>query len=141
MTPLSFRHLNLDWNAEPNAPNVELTVEDKTVQLTFLLDSWDCEASKGETGTLRFIGCSRWRWDSTNDHAWFSGKGLYSKQAPKWGEFYEVIGDSRSISENDWEILAQDGPNSRRFLFYFRDDTIEVVAEDWLLTRQMPSTG
>ncbi len=33
MTELSFRHLNPDWNAEPNAP--ELTVDGDTVQLSF----------------------------------------------------------------------------------------------------------
>nr|WP_210333788.1 hypothetical protein [Mesorhizobium sangaii] len=131
--------MNSDWNAEPNAPNVELTVEGDTVQLVFLLNSWAYDASTGETGTLRFIGCSRWRWDSTNDYAWFAGKGLYGKQAPKWGEFYEVIGDSRPIGEDDWEVLSSDEPESRQFLFYFRDDTIEVIAEDWSLTRQFPS--
>lgn len=141
MRPLSFRHLNPDWNAEPNAPDVELTVEGKTVQLTFLLNSWAYDATEGEMGTLRFVGCSRWRWDSTNDHAWFEGKDLYSRQAPKWGEFYEVIGDNRPIEEDDWEVLSPDGPKSRQFLFYFRDDTIEVVAEDWSLARQMPSAG
>ncbi|WP_232375578.1 hypothetical protein [Mesorhizobium comanense] len=132
---LSFRHLNPDWNAEPNAPSVALTVEGDTIQLAFLLNPWGYDAREGETGALRFIGCSRWRWDSTNDHAWFAGEGLYAKQAPEWGEFYEVIGDSRSINENNWEVLSQDGPKSRQFLFYFRDDTIEVVAEDWALTR------
>jgi hypothetical protein len=139
--PSSFRHLNPDWNAEPNAPDVELTVEGKTVQLTFLLNSWAYDASEGEMGTLRFVGCSRLRWDSSDDHAWFAGKGLHSKQAPKWGEFYEVIGDDRPVSDEDWEVLAPDGPKSRQFLFCFRDDAIEVVAERWSLAREMPTAG
>ncbi|AZN99244.1 hypothetical protein EJ066_20095 [Mesorhizobium sp. M9A.F.Ca.ET.002.03.1.2] len=141
MSALSFRHLNLDWNAEPNAPDVELTVEGNTVQLTFRLNPWAYDASKGEKGTLRFIGCSRWRWDSTNDHAWFAGEGLYAGNAPKWGEFYEVIGDSRPTSEHDWEVLSPDGPKSRQFLFYFRDEAIEVISEDWSLSRQMSGGG
>ncbi|WP_292576098.1 hypothetical protein [Mesorhizobium sp.] len=89
--------------------------------------------------TLRFGGCSRWRRDATNDHAWFAGDGRYSNQAPKWGEFYEVIGDGRAV--DDWEVLSPDSPNSRHFLFYFRDETIEVVARDWSLTRKMPDVG
>jgi hypothetical protein len=46
-----------------------------------------------------------------------------------------VIGAGRPIGEDDWEVLSPDGPKSRQFLFYFRDDTIEVVAEDWALAR------
>ncbi|MBZ9669172.1 hypothetical protein [Mesorhizobium sp. ES1-3] len=138
MSDLSFRHLNLDWNAEPNAPEIRLTVEGDTVQLTFLLNPWAYDAGMGEKGILRFIGCSRWRWDSTNDHAWFAGEGLYSKHAPEWGEFYEVIGDSRPVGDDDWEVLSPDRPKSRQFLFYFRDETIEFFAEDWVFNR---STG
>ncbi|WP_246650078.1 hypothetical protein [Rhizobium laguerreae] len=43
---------------------------------------------------MRFVGCSRWRWDSTNDHEWYKvdGHGRYSGVAPRWGEFYELMG-------------------------------------------------
>ncbi len=138
MANLSFRHLNLDWNAEPNAPHVELAVEGNTVRLSFLLNSWAYSAESGELATLRFLGCSRFRWDATNDHAWFAGQGLYSGQAPKWGEFYEVVGDTRVVEDDDWHVLSADLPTSRQFLFYFRDDTIEIVAQDWSLTREYP---
>ncbi|MGX9180582.1 hypothetical protein [Mesorhizobium sp. BHbdii] len=122
-------------------PNVELTVDGDTVQLSFLLNPWAYDARGGEIATLRFVGCSRWRWDATNDHAWFAGEGRYSNQAPKWGEFYEVTGDSLAINDLDWEVLSPDSPNSRHFLFYFRDDAIEVMARDWSLTRKMPDLG
>ena len=138
MSGLSFRRLNPDWNAEPNAPYVELRVEGSTVELSFLLNPWAYDAEHGEMATLRFSECSRFRWDATNDHAWFAGKGLYSSQAPEWGEFYEVTGDDRAVSERDWDVLAPDDPDSRHFVFYFRDETIEVVAKDWSLTRKMP---
>ena len=141
MSELSFQHLNLDWNAEPNAPYVNLVVDGGTARLSFLLNPWAYEAQEGEVGTVSFVGCSRFRWDATNDHAWFAGKGRYSGQAPKWGEFYEVIGDSRAVSEPDWDVLSPDSPNSRHFLFYFRDDTIELVAQDWSLTRKMSEVG
>ncbi|QPC93701.1 hypothetical protein [Mesorhizobium sp. INR15] len=141
MSQLSFRHLNTDWNAEPNAPDVELTVEGDVVRLSFLLNPWAYDAKVGEIGTLRFVGCDRLRWDATNDHAWFAGKGRYSNQAPEWGEFYEVIGDDHAINDLDWEVLSQDSPNSRHFLFYFRDETIEFFAQDWSLTRKMPKGG
>ncbi|RUV04176.1 hypothetical protein EOB36_03885 [Mesorhizobium sp. M6A.T.Cr.TU.017.01.1.1] len=134
MTELSFRHLNPNWNAEPNAPDVELVVEGDTVQISFLLKPLAHDAEEGESATLRFVGCSRWQWDASDDRAWFAGEGRYSNQAPKWGAFYEVTGESRAT--DDWEILAPDSPNSRHFVLCFRDDIIEFVARDWSLTRK-----
>jgi hypothetical protein len=138
MANLSFQHLNTDWDAEPNAPDVELAVEGNTVRLSFRLNPWAYSAEPGEIATLRFLGCSHFRWDATNDHAWFAGEGLYSGQAPKWGEFYEIIGDTRIVEDDDWDVLSADFPASRQFLFHFRDDTIEIVAQDWLLKRETP---
>ena len=140
MATLSFRHLNTDWNADPNAPHVALVTEGNTVRLSFYLNQWAYSAEPDEVATLLFPGCSRFRWDATNDHAWFAGQGLYSGQAPKWGEFYEVTGDTRVFEDGDWDIVSADLPDSRHFLFYFRDDTIEIVAQDWSLTRG-ESTG
>ncbi|TGQ50562.1 hypothetical protein EN836_28565 [Mesorhizobium sp. M1C.F.Ca.ET.193.01.1.1] len=139
MSELTFRRLSLDWNAESSAPDVELNIEGNSARLSFLLNPAAHDAKPGEIGTLHFVGCSRYRWDASDDHAWFAGKDLCGKQAPKWGEFYEVSGDSRAVSEDDWDVLAPDGPGSRLFLLCFRDDTIEVVASDWSSTRKMPS--
>jgi|APMI01.1.fsa_nt_gi hypothetical protein len=135
MVGLTFKHLNLDWNADPNAPCVELSVEGDTVRIEFLLNHWAYDARAGEIGVLAFGSCSRWRWDSTNDHAWFAGEGLFSGAAPEWGEFYEVSGDARPVRAGDWETISPDAPNSRQFLFYFRDDTLEIVAGNWAFER------
>ncbi|RWO51353.1 hypothetical protein [Mesorhizobium sp.] len=54
---------------------------------------------------------------------------------------YEVIGDGGAVDEPDREVLSPDSPTSRHFLFYFRDETIEVVARDWSFTRKMPGVG
>lgn len=135
MGDLSFQHLNTDWNAEPNAPHVELTVEGKVLRLSFVLNPWAYNAKQGDVGTLEFSDCYRWRWDATNDHAWFSGKGLYSGKAPKWGEFYEVTEEGLDANEGDWEVLSPDNSDARHFLFYFRDETIEIIARDWSFAR------
>lgn len=138
MSQLTFLHLNPDWNAEPNAPTLTVGVEGTTVTLSFQLNPFAHIAAEDETGQLVFSGCSRWRWDSTNDEAWFSGNGRLSGQAPKWGEFYEILGDDPLTDGLDWEILSQDKPGARHFLFYFRDDTIECIAEEWRLIRESP---
>lgn len=137
MPKLQFAHLNPDWNANPNAPSIELHFRDGVAELTFLLNGWAYEARDGESATIRFANCSRWNWDATNDHAWFAGEGCYAKQAPKWGEFYEVEGEAKLGGNVDWECISADLPNARHFLFYFRDETLEFMATDWSLTRQI----
>ncbi|MGV3553555.1 hypothetical protein [Rhizobium sp.] len=127
---MRFLHLNPDWKAEPNAPSVDVQFDGGDARLTFLLDPFG-----SRTASITFANCSRWNWDATNDHAWFAGEGRYAKQAPKWGEFYEVIGEAHLGGHADWEIRADDFPNARHFLFYFRDETLEFIATDWAIAR------
>ena len=96
------------------------------------------KATEAETGQLVFKKCSRWRWDITNDEAWFSGEGRFREEAPKWGEFYEISGDNSLTDELEWEVISQDQAGGRHFIFYFRDDAIECIAEEWELIRELP---
>ena len=138
MHQLTFLHLNADWNAEPNAPMLRVGVEGSTVTLSFYLNPHAYKATEGETGQLVFKGCSRWRWDNTNDEAWYSGRGRFNEDAPKWGEFYEILGDDPLTDDLEWEVTSQVQPGGRHFLFYFRDDAIECIAEEWELIRELP---
>lgn len=137
MSQLSFRHLNGDWNAEPNAPALNIAVAGSSLRLSFYLNPYAYQAEEGEIGTLTFLDCSRWRLDNTNDEAWYAGRGRFAGQAPKWGEFYEVSGGQQS-SVDDWEVIALDDAKARHFLFYFRDETVECIAHDWYLERYSP---
>lgn len=136
MAPLTFIHLNTNWNAEPNAPTIKVEANGSILRVCFDMNPYVYEAEKDEVGLLTFDGCSRWRWDETNDHAWYQGQGRFARQAPKWGEFYEVIGDDPSINRLDWEVVAPDAKRARHFIFYFRDEAIECVAGGWKLERE-----
>lgn len=135
MTQLQFLKLNDGWNAEPNALSLHVSFDEKAALLTFELNPWLHSATPGEKATLRFENCSRWNWDATNDEGWYSGEGRYARQAPAWGEFYEVKGEEKLGGEIDWEILFPDPVGARHFLFYFRDETLEFIATDWSMTR------
>jgi hypothetical protein len=133
-----FVRLNLDWNAEPNAPDARIEVSGSDVVLRFTLNSWLYEHfSEGQPGSLHFTGCSRWRLGSTNDEGWFMGQCRYSKVAPEWGEFYEVIGDDpQRDAPLDWQLVGPDLPNARHFLFYLKDSTFECLAMKWSFTTE-----
>lgn len=86
-----------------------------------------------ERGTLRFTGCSSYRLDGTNDEGWYRGQCRYTMIAPEWGEFYELVGDDPLRDQpTDW-IAVGSSQQSRHFLFYFRDDTFECIADDWMI--------
>lgn len=131
----TFRQLNQGWNAEPNAPEAQLTVADADLVLTFLMNPYEFpEFSENDRGTLRFYGCSRYRLGATNDEGWYRGQCRFSKIAPAWGEFYEISGDLRlSECPKDWVHVGPSTDAHRHFLFYLRDGTFECAALDWRL--------
>ncbi|WP_275783630.1 hypothetical protein [Pararhizobium gei] len=150
---LKFEELQLGqgWVADPNAPEPEVSVAGSSVNVCFrssrpvhdkkpvgvlrALNLFsEAEPKLDNTwGTLSFIGCSRWRWDETNDHEWYkaNGHGRYSGIAPRWGEFYELIGPDPTRDAVPWETIGADTADSRHFLYYFRDETLEFMAEEW----------
>lgn len=133
ITP-DFLQLNVGWNAEPNAPEPRVAPSGHDILLTFDLNAFVYKQfSEGERGTLRFTNCSRYRLGSTNDEGWYRGQCRYSTIAPCWGEFYELVGDDPLKDQpDDWRAAGGSGA-SRHFLFYFRDETFECFAEDWLI--------
>ncbi len=141
MQPLSvssprFLQLNRTWNAEPNAPAERVTVSGATVELDFEFNAFAFDALEGERGSLVFNDCARWRLGPTNDEGWYRGKCRYSDLAPRWGEFFEIVGDDPDRDlPSDWAVLSPTTQVHRHFLFYLRDDTFECLALDWRLDR------
>jgi hypothetical protein len=138
MPSLSFQQLNEGWNAEPNAPDPKVCVNGSRVQLRFFLNPFAYEAADEEVGCLTFEDCSNWRFGPTNDEGWYLGQCRYSKLAPAWGEFYELIGDDNlRIKPLDWQPVEKAGVGSRHFLFYLRDETFECLAANWTFERRI----
>ena len=136
MAPVRFTHLNVGWNAEPNVPEPGVKLLGARLELEFYLNFYAYDAADWEQGVLTFDGCSAWRLGATNDHGWDLGQCRYSKLAPAWGEFYELIGeDPLRDSVGDWRSLP--GTGTRHFLFYFRDETFECVADSWTFDRRL----
>lgn len=129
-----FTKLNDGWNAEPNAPEPNVTVVGSDVLLNFLLNPYLYrQFQDGDIGILRFRNCSRYHLKGTNDEGWSRGQCRFSKIAPAWGEYYELEGDLKlSECRAKWETVSTDFSGSRHFLFYFRDETFECDADEWL---------
>ena len=74
MSP-TFLQLNDGWNAEPNDPGERVTIAADTVSLSFILNPWAYEANEGDTASLTFTACKKWRLGPTNDEGWYRGPG------------------------------------------------------------------
>ncbi|WP_082520634.1 hypothetical protein [Rhizobium sp. Root482] len=138
----TFVKLNTGWNAEPNAPFPEVIIDSGSIQLRFYLNPWIHVARPGQKGTITFVNCSRWRLGLTNDEGWYRGQCRYSRVAPEWGHFYELIGDDDCCDDpQDW--ISHHSPNAgqRHFLFYFRDETFECFCADWRYQADRVSAG
>jgi hypothetical protein len=131
---LRFIQQNTDWNAEPNAPGPHASMDGPDLNISFLMhwSSFGWDEREDVRGLLRFKSCSRWCWDSTNDEGWYAGAGRFARQAPRWGEFYEITGGER-LGENAIPGRIRNQKPKRHFLFYFRDEVIECHAESWEL--------
>ena len=129
----TFVHLNVGWNADPNAPDPKVNAERTDVLLHFRMNYMIYpNFTEEDVGFLRFTKCERYRLDSTNDEGWYRGQCRYSKIAPEWGEFYEITGDDPlKFAPEDWIVLPEAAFGRRHFLFYFRDNTFECIAADW----------
>jgi hypothetical protein len=133
----SFQKLNNGWNAQPNAPFPSVEVQADDVLLKFCVNPFQFpEFQEDEIGILRFVRCERYRLGSTNDHGWYLGQCRFSKLAPEWGEFYLVQGDAALLdAPKDWRSVRSPNGAGRHFLFYFRDETFECIAEHCTIER------
>jgi hypothetical protein len=129
-----FTQLNHGWNAEPNAPHVDVKVDGDTLTLFFLANPWMFpDFAKGQIIQLKFYNVWRYAIGNVNDEGWYRGQCRFSKLAPEWGEFYEVSGDLRLDRQPaEWRVVSET-PRSgmRHFLFYFRDENFECDALSW----------
>jgi hypothetical protein len=129
-----FTKLNNGWNAEPNAPHMEVGVNVKTVTLSFLANSYQfADFVDGQIIRLQFNDVWRYAIGDVNDEGWYLGQCRFSKLAPAWGEFYEVSGNLRLDQfDAEWHVITElpDRP-LRHYLFYFRDENFECDADSW----------
>lgn len=129
----SFTKLNDGWNAEPNAPDPSINTHNENLTLKFLLNAFQFTAfQEEEIGFITFKNCSQYRLGPTNDEGWYKGQCRFSKLLPEWGEFYELSGDAALLdAPNDWKKIKPITSDQKHYLFYFRDDTFECVADSW----------
>ena len=129
-----FRQLNTGWGADPNCPEEKVVTHNDSLVLEFTLNHFVFpDVREGQRAHIEFRRASRYRLGPTNDEGFYTGKCRFSRCAPRWGEFYELVGDARlEECPNDWlPVLGVPTSFVRHFLFYLRDATFECEAESF----------
>jgi hypothetical protein len=131
---MKYKQLNIDWNAEPNAPEVKMTVEYSTVTLEFFLNYFVYDNfQKDEKGILTFNRVHKFSLNSMNDEGYFRGQYRYKHSDLPYGEFYEIESDwENDFHKNNLVLLPIiERKLLKHFIFFFKDNTFECVAESY----------
>lgn len=130
---ISFEQLNLDWNAEPNAPELNVQVKNSDVVIEFYLNAFIFDDfSEDDKARITFHNCFQYRVGSPNDEGFFSyGQSRYKKYGVKWGEFYLVHNSDWKENFPDSIKVGTIHDNLNHYLFYFRDETFECIADSY----------
>lgn len=131
---MKYKRLNVDWNAEPNAPEVKLQVDGDKLKVEFYLNPFIYEnVNEEDKGELIFKDCLKFSFNSCNDEGYHLGQYRYNNDILPWGEFYELQHDWERDFHKDFKILnpSLDTGQLRHFIFFFRDNTLECISKDF----------
>lgn len=126
--------LTTDWNAEPNVPDVKLSVDDNIVTLDFYLNAFRYTRFKeDDRAKLKFKNCHKYSFNTMNDEGYYMGQYRYKDIDLPWGEFYKLNSDWRVDFPVKHEVLSDvtDPFKLNHYIFFFRDNTFECVAESY----------
>jgi hypothetical protein len=139
---MNYTQITTDWNADPNAPEVQLTVNNNSVTLEFYLNYFLFDNfQEGDKAKLTFNQCYKYALNGMNDEGYFQQQYRYRDNELPWGEFYKL--------ETNWEkdfpmkhrVLYSkiDKQKLNHYIFFFKDNTFECVAQDFQLEFNLQS--
>lgn len=130
---ISFEQLNIGWNAEPNAPELNITVNETDVIIEFYLNTFAYEGFlEGNKAKIIFHNCYLYRVGAPNNEGFYNhNQSRYKKYGIEWGEFYLVHNSDWRENFPDPIYVGTFSDNLQHYLFYFRDETFECVASSY----------
>jgi len=133
---MKYIKLNTDWNADPNAPEVILTINGFSLTLSFFVNYFVFKNfTKEDKAKLVFNNCHKYSFNSMNDEGYFMKQYRYNNDILPYGEFYKIDTNWQNDFPLDNKILKPINDKSKlnHYLFFFRDNTFECIAENYTL--------
>ena len=133
---MTYTQFTIDWNADPNSPDVELVVDGTSVIIDFFVNYFIYDNfNKGDKAKITFFNCHKYSFNSMNDEGYFMGQYRYKYNDLPWGEFYRLDTDWETDFPSKQIILTEtvDKKKLNHYIFFFKDNTFECVAENYQL--------
>lgn len=131
---MKFKQLNKKWEAEPNASDPRIIIEENKLILRFYLNAFIYSDNEEDVGSLELDNCYMYRLGATNDEGFYKGECRFSDSGIEWGEFY-LLEDSGwedpFPSDRIYKNKNIDKKILKHYLFYFRDETFECMASGY----------
>ena len=130
---MDYQLFSKEWNADPNAPEVSVSVEGNLVTLEFYLNYFlFANFRQGDKAIVRFNECHKYSFNTMNDEGYFMGQYRYTNDQLPWGEVYQLFTNWKLDFPKKHYILKVDICPERQhhYIFFFKDNCFECVAEN-----------
>jgi len=129
---IDYVQITTDWNAHPVSPEIEIAINGADLQMTLFVNSYVFNNfEEGDKAIVAFRNCAEYSLNTCNDEGYFYGQYRTNPSELPWGEFYEIKNGLSRIFPQPVVELAKDRSNKRHFIFFFKDETFECLAEDY----------
>ncbi len=129
---MEYEKLNTNWNADPNSPEPIVWVKEGNLIVDFFLNHFVFDQFKvGDRARIVFKACSKYSLNYCNHDGYYMGQYRTNPNELPWGEFYEIIKGFDYDFPEPLEILNKNKPTNLHYIFFFRDHTLEVLADNY----------
>jgi len=129
---IDFIQLSNNWNAHPVSPEVNLQIVGENLIMEIYLNHYMFDSFvEGDKACITFENSYKYSLNSCNDEGYYYGQYRINWKQLEWGEFYEIISGLDRKLPKPIVQLSDDSDNKRHFLFFFKDETFECLADNY----------
>lgn len=129
---IDYIQITTDWNADPNSPGEELTMNGTDLIIDIYLNYFLFDQYKeGDKVKIRFKKCVEYSLNGCNDEGYFYGQYRTNPDELPWGEFYEIKSGLDRKMPNPTVIVTNDNLDKKHFIFFLKDSTFECLASEY----------
>ena len=129
---MEYEKININWNADPNAPEPIVWIKDGNLIVDFFLNYFVYDQFKeGDRAQIIFSNCSKYSLNHCNDEGYYRGQYRTNPNELPWGEFYEIKDGLDNNFPEPLVQLTKPTQSTKHYIFFFRDHTLELNAENF----------
>lgn len=134
MRQIEYEQISVGWNANPVSPDIILEISGDDLIIDIYLNYYVYEGYRqGDKVKIIFKNCASYSLNSCNDEGYYYGQYRIKPNQLPWGEFFEIKSGVDRNFPKPVTLIDIDKENKRHFIFFFKDETFECLADDYTL--------